>query len=43
MVPYVDVVVAGTVMSALLFALPVCMSRDCERTRVTEMLVWGMD
>ena len=42
MVPYVvGAVVAVTVMHVLLFVLHVCMLRECEGTRVTEMLVWG--
>ena len=32
-----------TVMRVLLFVLHVCMLRECEGTRVTAMLVWGMD
>ena len=43
MVPYVDPVVAVTVMCVLLFALRVCMLRECEGARVTAMLVLGMD
>ena len=39
MVPYVDAV---TVMSLMLFVLHVCMLRECDGTRVTVMLVWGM-
>ena len=38
-----DVVVAVTVMRVLLFVLRVCMLRECEGARVTEMLVWGME
>ena len=41
MVPYVDAVVAVTVMRVLLFVLHVCMLRECEGARVTAMLVWG--
>ena len=37
----VDAVVAVTVMTVLLFVLHVCMLRECEGARVTEMLVWG--
>ena len=37
LVPYVDAVVAVTVMRVLLF----CILRECEGARVTEMLVWG--
>ena len=43
MVLYVNAVVAVTVMCVLLLVLHVCMLRDCEGTRVTAMLVWGMD
>ena len=43
MVPYVDAVVAVTVMCGLLFVLHVCMLRECEGAKVTAMLVWGMD
>ena len=35
--PYVDVVVAVTVMRVLLFVLHVCMLRGCEGVMVTEM------
>ena len=41
MVPYVDAVVAVTVMCVLLFVLRVCMMRECDGARVTAMLVWG--
>ena len=41
MVPYVDAVVAVTVICVLLFVLHVCMVREC--ARVTTMLVWEMD
>ena len=41
--PYVDSLVALTVMRVLLFGLRVCMLRECEGARVTAMLVWGMD
>ena len=42
MVPYVvGAVVAVTVMHVLLFVLYVCMLREYEGARVTEMLVWG--
>ena len=37
MVHYVVV----AVMLVLLFVLYVCMLRECEGARVTEMLVWG--
>ena len=43
MVPYVDAVVAVTVMCILLFVLHVCMLRGCEGamvTRVTCVCVW---
>ena len=43
MVPYVDAVVAVTVMRVLLFVLPVCMPRDCDGERLAALLVWGMD
>ena len=43
MVPYVDEVVAVTVMRVLLFVLHVCLRRDCDGMRLTAMLVWGMD
>ena len=36
-VPYVDAALAVAVMRALLFVLDVCMLRECECTRVTEM------
>ena len=42
-VPYVDAVVAVTVMRVLLFVLHVCMLRECEGARLTAMLGWGMD
>ena len=40
-VPYVDAVVVVTVMRVVLFLLDVCMLRQCESARLTEMLVWG--
>ena len=43
LVPYVDAVVAVTVMCVLLFVLHVCTLRECEGARLTAMLVWGMD
>ena len=43
MVPYVEVVVAVTVMCVLLFVLHVDMMKECEGARVMAMLVWGMD
>ena len=42
-VPYVDTVVAVTVMRVLLFVLRGCVLRECDGARVTVMLVWGMD
>ena len=39
MVPYVDAVVAVTVMRVLLFVLHVCRLRVCEGERLTAMLV----
>ena len=41
--PYMDAVVAVTVMRVPLFVLHVCMLRECESARVTAMLVWGME
>ena len=41
-VPYVDEVVAMTVMRVLLFVLHVCLLRECDGVRLTPMLVWGM-
>ena len=41
MVPYVDTVVAVTVMRVLLFGLRVCVLRECAGAMVTPMLVWG--
>ena len=38
-VPYVDAVVAVTVMRVLLCVLQVCMLRECDGARLTEMLV----
>ena len=43
MIPYVDAVVAVTVMRELLFVLHVCMLRECEGAMITTMLVWGME
>ena len=40
LVPYVDAVVAVTVISVLLFILHVCMLRECESASVTEIMVW---
>ena len=36
-----DAVVSVTVMRVLLCVLHVCMLRECDGTRLTEMLVWG--
>ena len=41
MVPYVDAVVAVTVMRVL-FVLHMCTLRECEGAMLTAMLVWGM-
>ena len=41
MVPYVDAVVAVTVMLVLLFVLHVCILRECKGARVTALLVFG--
>ena len=38
-VPYVDAMVAVTVMRVLLFVLQVCVLRECEDARLTAMLV----
>ena len=43
MVPYVDAVVALTVMRVLLFMLHVCLLRECDGARLTAILVWGTD
>ena len=43
MVPYVDMVVAVTVLRVLLFVLHVCLLRECDGARLTAMLVWAMD
>ena len=43
MVPYLDAVVAVTVMRVLLFVLHMCILRECEGARVTAMMVWGME
>ena len=42
-IPYVDAVVAVTVMHVLLFVLHVCLLRECDGARLTVMLVWVMD
>ena len=39
--PYVYAVVVVTVLRVLLFVLDVCMLRECESARVTEILVLG--
>ena len=41
MVPYVDEVVAVTVMCVLLFVLQVYLLRVCDGVRLTAILVWG--
>ena len=41
MVPYVDMVLAVTVMRVLLFVLDVTILRECQGPRVTEILEWG--
>ena len=43
MVSYVDAVVAVTVMRVLLFVLHLCLLREFDDVRLTEMLVWRMD
>ena len=43
MVPYVDAVVAVSVMRVLLCVLHVCMLRECEGARLTAVMVWGMN
>ena len=40
-VPYVDAVVAVTVMRVMLFVLHVCLLRKCDGVRLMAMLVWG--
>ena len=42
-VPYVDEVVAVTVLRVMLFMLHVYLLRECDGARLTEMLVWVMD
>ena len=42
-VPYVEAVVAVTVMRVLLFVLHVGQRRECAGARLTVMLVSGMD
>ena len=42
MVPYVDEVVAVTVMRILLFVFHACLLREGDGVRLTAMLVWGM-
>ena len=41
LVPYVDEVVAVTVMHALLLVMHVCLLRECDVVRLTAMLVRG--
>ena len=43
MIPYVDEMVAVTLMRLLLFVLHVCLVRECNGVRLTSMLVCGMD
>ena len=43
MAPYVDAVVAVTVMRVLLFVLHVCMLRECDCVRLTAILVLRVD
>ena len=43
MVPYVDAMVAVTVMCVLFFVLHMCLLRECDGVRLTAMLVWWMD
>ena len=43
MVPYGDAVVAVTVIRVLLFVLHMCLLKECNSARVTEILLWGMD
>ena len=43
MLPYVDMVVAVTVMRVVLFVLHVCMLRECEGARLPAMLVRRID
>ena len=43
MLPYVDAVVAVTVMRLLVFVLHMCLLRQCDGVRLTAMLVCGMD
>ena len=40
MAPYVDAVIAGTVMRVLLFVLHVCLMRECDGTMLTVMLLY---
>ena len=42
-VPYVDAVVAVTVVCVLLFVLHVCLLRECDGVRLMTRLVCGMD
>ena len=41
MVPYLDAVVAVTVMRVLLFVFHVCLLRGCDGVKLTAMLVRG--
>ena len=43
MVPYVNALVAVTVIRVLLFVLHVSLLRECDGVRLTAMLVWGMN
>ena len=43
MVPFVDAVVAVTVMRVLLFVLHVCLLRERDGARLTAMRMWRMD
>ena len=42
-VPYVDDMIAVTVMRGLLFVLHVCLLRECDGVMLTAILEWGMD
>ena len=43
MIPNVDAVVDVTVMRVLLFVLHMCVLRESDGAKVTEMLVWTME
>ena len=43
MVPYVDAVVAVTVMCVLLIVYHVCLLRECDGGGLLALLVWGMN